>query len=236
MYWNHPLIQLTWPTHIDPLADLRQAGQHCLFWNPRYDFKSVKSQYNLTDFCNQLNSMLAAWGVSAVDQDNDTLPGNHYAFTNMVKFNIWTDNLRRYGNIKPWLILDEGDGTYLAGTGDSRLKCLEMVPEITHVQAFISTHQLRAHLYSDLEPVTTLAQFATLCAASEFDQFMFRIADKAAPYGLYWYEHQTNRTAAMTPSDDEALKLLRNYLKQHPDTRATTDWFNTVIDWQSYSE
>jgi len=236
MYWNHPLIQLKWPSDIDPVAQLHKAGHHCLFWNPAFDFKTVKSDYNLADFCKLLNDMLEGWGVAALDQDNDTLPGNHYAFTNMVKFNIWIANLRRQGNVKPWLILDEGNGTYLAGTGDSRLKCFELIPEIVTVEAFISTEASRSHLYSHLEPVTTFDQFAHLCKACVDDHFLFRVTDKTAPYGLYWYEYQNSRTAAVTPSDDLALKLLRNYLKQHPDTRVTTDWFNTVIDWQSYSE
>ncbi len=234
MYWNNPLISLCWPGSQDPVAEMHHTGTHCLFWNPCFDFRSVHTEYTLIDFCHRLNSMLDAWGVAALDQDNRVLPGNQYAFTNMVKFNIWVADLRQRGNIKPWLIQDQGNGSYSAGTGDSRLKCLEVIPEITHVEAFISTRSDRAHLYQDLEPVTTLDQFARLCQAQDNDRFMFRMTDSAAPYGVYWYEHQNSRTQSVTPSDDEALMMLRNYLNQNPNTRASTDWFGTAIDWDSY--
>jgi hypothetical protein len=234
MYWNNPLISLTWPTDQDPIANIHSTSQHCLFWNPNYDFKAVTSRYNLTDFCNELNEIFDQWGQSVLGQQSLAHSNNQYALTNMVKFNIWVADLRKRGNIKPWLILDQGDGTYLAGTGDSRLKCLELVNDITHVQAFISTRAERAHLYRDLEPVTTLAQFVHLCQAQEHDQFLFRMTDPSAPYALYWYEHANHSTSAVTPGDDQALAMLRNYLDQHPNTRVSPDWFNTAIDWDCY--
>jgi hypothetical protein len=136
--------------------------------------------------------------------------------------------------VKPWIILDQGDGTYLAGTGDSRLRCLERLPQIQTVPAFISTHRDRAHLYADLEPVNDFDQFAKFCGAQPGQLFSFRLTDSAAPYGIYWYEFNSNRTRSVTPSESRCVQAFQQYARRHPKTVICPEWFDQVIDWNLY--
>ena len=106
---------------------------------------------------------------------------NHYDIANLVKLNMWIHDIRSQGIVKPWLMLDQGDGTFLAGTGDSRLRCLERIPEIQTVRAFISTRTERSHLYQGLEEVKTFDQFAQLCDAVPGQNFLFRFTNADAP-------------------------------------------------------
>ena len=144
MYWNKPLIEVHWPaTDLDPVRDSFHQGQHCMFWNPTAKFDNITTLQTLNDLCRWANEWLSQDGVDLFVQESR----NHYDIANLVKLNIWIHDIRQQGIVKPWLILDQGDDTYLAGTGDSRLRCLERIPEITTVPAFITCHQIgRAHV------------------------------------------------------------------------------------------
>ena len=146
---------------------------------------------------------------------------------------MWIRDIRAQGIIKPFLVLDQGDGTYLAGNGDSRLRCLERLPEIQTVPGFITTHHSRAHLYSDFEPITTFDRFAKLCGADPGQLFTFRFTDSQAPYGLYWYEFNSSRTRSVTPSESQCLNWVEKYFKQHPHVRISPEWFDQDIDWHN---
>ena len=142
-------------------------------------------------------------------------------------------SIREQGIVKPWLLQDQGDGTFLAGTGDSRLRCLECMPEITTVPAFISTMSNRKHLYPGLEEITTFDRFAELCGADLGQLFTFRFTDSQAPYGLYWYEFNSSRTRSVTPSESQCLIWVEKYFKQHPHVRISPEWFDQDIDWHN---
>lgn len=233
MYWNNPLIgaKLTNNT-IDPIVQSFHGGQHCLFWNPTSKFKHIHTNQRLDDLITWSNRWLETDGIDAFVAD----PKNHYDIANLVKLNMWSRDIRTQGIVKPWMILDCGDGTYLAGTGDSRLRCLEVLPEITHVPAFISTSTNRAHLYSDLEPVTTFSQFVQLCDADQNNEFLFRLTDSAAPYGIYWYEYNSSKTRAVTPSEQTAVTMFKNYIKSNPAVLINAEHFLMPINWQDFAE
>jgi len=231
MYWNNPLITLPWPNVRDPVVESFHNGTHCLYYNPQTKFDTVQTNQRLQDLCNWANAGLGS-GLQNFINDSS----NYYDIANLIKLNMWIADIKQQGIVKPWMMLDQGDGTYLAGTGDSRLRCLECIPEITHVPAFISTRQERAWLYAGLEQVQCFDRFAELCAAESGQEFLFRLTDVTAPYGIYWYEYNNERTRSITPSESWCVRTFANYAQQHPDLTITKDWFNQLKDWQTFAD
>ena len=218
-YWDYPLEEFNWPCSQDPVLSSSHNGTHCLFYDPKYDFRNIPYQQHLDDLCNWANEQLAG-GIDKFFSE----PQNHYDIANLVKLDLWIASIREQGIIKPWLLLD--DGIITCGTGESRLRCLERIPEIKTTPAFISTHHTRAHLYSDLERVETFDQFAKLCGAKHGQQFLFRLTDVNAPYGMYWYEYNSEKTRSITPGQDQCLTMFRSYLEQNPGVIITPQWFD----------
>ena len=228
MYWNNPLTEVRWPCDMDPFVN---HDLH-LFYNPVAKFDHITTNQRLQDLCDWANQWLECDGIVGFAADDR----NHYDIANLVKLNMWIADIRAQGIVKPWLMLDQGNGTYLAGNGDSRLRCLECIPEIQFVPAFVSTCADRAHLYADLEPVITFDQFATLCGAEHNQQFVFRFTMTSRPYGLYWYEYASPRTRSVTPNQDWCVHTFVRYAKQYPDLSITKQWFGQLVDWQIFSE
>jgi hypothetical protein len=228
MYWNNPLTQLTWPATDDPFVEHNQT--HCLFYNPTAGLDRIVTNQKLADLCEWAMQWLNHDGLAGFVAE----PQCHYDIANLVKLNMWLHDIRRQGIVKPWLLQDLGNGTFQAGTGDSRLKCLERMPEIVTVPAFVSTRLDQAHLYTHLEPVTTFDQFARLCQAESGQQFLFRFTDAEATYGLFWYEYNSALTRAVTPGQDEAVKLFTKYMQEFPGTEITPEWFDQLVDWNRY--
>lgn len=230
MYWDKPLIEVVWPSDQDPIVQSQHNGTHRLFYNPTAGFDCVQTNQRLGDLCEWANNWLVTDGIDAFVADQR----NHYDIANLVKLNIWIDDIKKQGIVKPWMMLDQGDGTFLAGTGDSRLRCLERIPKITSVPAFISTTSSRAHLYQGLEEIVSFDRFAELCGAKHNQLFLFRLTDSTAPYGIYWYEYNSDLTRTVTPSEDHAVQQFYRYAKQHPELAITPDWFDQLVPWSRY--
>lgn len=226
MYWNNPLIETTWPGTADPIAESLHNGTHCLFWNPAADFGQCRTNQTLNQLCDWANSWLFQDGIDGFAAD----PKNHYDIANLVKINLWIRDIRQQGIVKPWLFLHEADDTWLAGTGESRMRCLERIPEIRTVPAFICTSADRAAQFSQLEPITCLDQFATRCGADAGQLFLFRLTDPSAPYGLYWYEYNSARTRRVMPNEAECVRAFVEHWRHNPQT-ITPDWFDQATDW-----
>ena len=220
-YWDYPIREFYWPCSQDPVLGSLHNGIHCLFYDPKYDFKNIPYQQNLDDLCNWANEQLAR-GIDNLFSE----PQNHFFIDNLVKINLWIASIREQGIIKPWLLLD--DGIMTCGTGETRLRCLERIPEIKTTPAFISTHHTRADLYSGLERVETFDQFAQLCGAKQGQQFLFRLTDVNAPYGMYWYEYNSEQTRAITPGLDQCLTMFKSYLEQNTGVIITPQWFDQL--------
>lgn len=231
-YWNNPLIQITWPAgDRDPIKDSLHGGAHAIFYDPRASYASVQTNQRLQDLCDWANERLEFNGPDAFVADAK----NHYDIANLVKLNLWIQDIQRQGIVKPWLMQDQGDGTFLAGTGDSRMRCLERLPHITTVPAFICTTYQRRDLYRHLQPVTDFDAFARLCDAVPGQMFLFRLTEPGAPYGLYWYEYNSERTRLVTPGESQSVTMFGNYLKRHPGIMITPGWFDTPVDWDDYA-
>lgn len=230
MYWNNPNLEFVWPCDQDPIASSLHNGTHCLFYDPDVDKNSVRTAQRLADLCAWANRGIAnqGWQCFVLDVNN------HYDLANLVKLNLWVHDLPINGSIKPMLLQYTGGTQYQSGTGESRLRALERIPQIQTVAAFISTHSRYQPQFAHLESVTTFARFAQLCQADIGQQFLFRITDPAAPYGLDWYEYNSRKTAQVTPGTEFCVEVITHYLKQHPGLILEPAWFDEVIDWDRY--
>jgi hypothetical protein len=229
-YDLNPIITARWPKDQDTFENYF-SSDHRLFWIPKFDFSQCSSEYNLIELCDKINDLRKEYGDDGIFAAGWV----NYDLSNLVKLNVWTYQLRNQGNIKPWLVIDEGNDCLVAATGDSRLKCLERLPHIAHVEAFVTTHVEHSDRYSHALPVQTFDQFAQLCQAEHNQTFLFKFTNDPDNYGLRWYEFDTRRTAVFTPGDDYTLPRLRRYLQQHPEVTFTPEWFDILIDWDSYS-
>lgn len=228
MYWNQPLINCRWPDGPDPIPAML-GNNFLLFWNPEFDFRGLHTNQRLNDLC--------VWAMHGLYQGLDAFvseESNHYDIANLVKLNIWAADIRRQGIVKPWLILDWEDRQE-AGTGDSRLRLCEIMPEIATVPALISTHRNRANLYNTLEPVWTLGRLGELCGASPGQNFLFRGTDHDAPFGIYWYEFDSERTRAVTPAEDWCVMVFAKYYQQTC-AKITAQWFLDPVDWSQFDK
>lgn len=230
MYWNNPTINLTYPSSQDPIKDSFHNGAHCLFYNPAQEKNAIRTNQRLQDLCDWANIHIASQGIAGFIED----PSNHYDISNLVKLNIWVDDLPRQGSIKPMLLHYIGFPLLESGTGESRLRALERINSINTVSAFISTHIQYQDQFDHLESITTFDQFAKLCSAEPGQQFLFRLTDAQAPYGIDWYEYNSLRTSAITPGEDYCVAVMTCYLQQHPGTTFTPAWFDTLVNWDQY--
>jgi hypothetical protein len=230
MYWNNPLIEIFYPSDRDPVQESLHNNNHCIFYNPTVDKNKIRSNQNLSDLCNWINQKIIQQGMAGFLTDTQ----NHYEIANLVKLNMWVDDLPRNGSIKPMLLQYIGNEKYETGTGESRLRALERVASISTVHAFISTHSCYLTQFDHLESITTFTRFAELCQADVGQQFLFRLTDKDAPYGLDWYEYNSSQTTQITPGQDYCVTAIKNYLKEYPTIVFTPEWFDTLINWDDY--
>jgi len=230
MYWNNPLEHVTYPSNSDIIFKATHHGQHCLFWNPTARYNNITTNQTLTDLCDWANNHIQQQGIANFLKD----PKCFYDLANLVKLNMWIRDIRQQGIVKPWLIQDSNNGQLTLGTGESRLRCLERIPEIQTVPAFISTHVSRSEYYHGLERVETFERFAELCAAEPGQQFLFRLTGADAPYGIDWYEYNSQRTHSVTPGESDALAMIAGYFNENPDIVISPEWFDQPIDWSKY--
>ena len=230
MYWNNPLIEIKWPSALDPITDSLHGGNHCLFYNPFQDKNKVQINQTLLDLCNWANNTIQSSGI------HDFLKNtrNHDFAFNLVKINLWVDDLLKQGSIKPMLLHYVGQPLLKSATGESRLKALERIKSISTVSSFISTHCQYQKEFEHLESITNLNRFAEICQAKIGQTFLFRLTNDLALYGLDWYEYNSYATAQVTPGHDYCITGLSNYLKQHPNIIFTPEWFDTLVDWNLY--
>jgi hypothetical protein len=229
MYWNNPVIKHYWPSDSDPIVQSLHNGNHCLFFDPEFDYKMIKYQQRLPDLGNWANRLINQHGI----EDFLSNPANHYDIANLVKLNLWIADIQDQGIVKPMLIHYDHNA-YVAANGESRLRALECVPLIDSVTAFINTRIENQDRFGHLEAVTSFDQFAQLCQAVAGQQFLFRFTEPLAAYGIDWYEYDSRKTATVTPGNDQCVALMQEYLQQYPNTKFDTQWFSALVDWPQY--
>jgi hypothetical protein len=232
MYWNNPTIEIQYPTDQDPIQQSFHNGRHCLFYNPAIAKDQIDAGQTLQQLCDWANRNIKNQGVDGFISDKQ----NYYDIANLVKLNMWVEDIRQQGVVKPMMLFVNKQGRYGINNGESRLRAIECIPEITTIFGFISTTVDRASQFSHLERVESFEQFASICQAVNGQQFLFTLTDPEAPYGIFWYEYNSQRTAAVTPGELYCVTALTNYLKTYPNMVFTPEWFNILKDWSTYAE
>lgn len=230
MYWNNPQIELTYPSESDPIAKSLHNGTHCLFYNPAVPTTSIHYKQSLQDICNWATDQIKYQGINGFINNQQ----NHYDIANLVKLNMWVADIRKQGIVKPMNLFYNGPGSYGVNNGESRLRAAERINSIQTVSGFVGCRREHADNFVDLESITSFKQFAELCGAEPGQQFLFTLADSDAPYGIFWYEYNSSRTAAVTPGESYCVDVLQNYLNQTLNTNFTPEWFDILVDWGHY--
>jgi len=231
-YWNNQIKTYTqtvlpYPQDTDPIVTSLHNGTHCLFWDPGVPIVAIKYQQKLKDFC--------MWANNRDCIMNTTDAGDLDWCANIVKFNLWVQDIQTQGIVKPFLLTYTGEKYYGINNGESRLRCTEVLPDITRVESWITTSLEHADRFKHLPQIENFEQFTEICRTEPGTDYMFRYTDKHAPYGIDWYEYDSNRTRSVTPSEEYCVDAIRKYLEIHPDTVFTTDWFRTPVEWSTYS-
>lgn len=223
MYWNNP-NQFATPAHgPDLVAQSQHHGQHCLFYDPAVPLSNITKLITLQQTCDLANQYLHCL-------DAMTEPGDIDKVANVVRINQFVHSLRKNGNVKPMLLNYTGTWPLGASTGGSRVMAAERTPEIQSFSAFISTHQQHQHHFQHLERIETLQQFAKYCGAHGHSQFVFRLTDADADYGLDWYE--VSLDTVTVPNNQQCLDWLKLYLAQQSNSfEFTPEWFDQEINW-----
>jgi hypothetical protein len=229
-YWRNPIKKYTWPCNEDPIVDSFHNGRHCLFYDPAVNKNTIRYNQSLQDICDWANTAIQHIGHDNFINNNL----NHYDIANIIKLNMWIDDIKKQGIIKPMLLYYDGNEKFGINNGESRLRALECIPLVNQLTGFISTGKKYADKFNHLEEVTTFNQFAKLCGAVDQQEFLFTLTDPAALYGLFWYEFNSRQTAPVTPGQDTCVTTLENFLIQCPDHKFTINWFNELVDWRKY--
>jgi len=230
-YWDNPIKTYTntvlpYDRDCDPIIHSSHRGAHCLFFQPMLPKSVLQYQQKLTDLCDWANNRTS---------DFTDRPENFYDIANLVKLNLWVTDIRKQGIVKPMLIAYTGeDEPYLINNGESRLRCLEIIPEVEFVDCFITTHKRHANKFRALPQIENFEQYAEICRADIGQQFQFRFTDPDAPYGIDWYETNSQKTGQLMLAEEECRLLIKNYLRKHPSVVFSPDWFSTAVDWNLY--
>jgi hypothetical protein len=229
MYWNNPTILVIYPrtTEEDPIKQSFHNGVHCMFYDPAVTRESIRYQQSLQDICDWANGHIERVGVDGFINN----PSNHYDIANIVKLNMWIDDIRKQGIVKPMNIFYDGQEKYGINNGESRLRAVERIASLSTVTAFICTRQEHADRFSHLEQVRDFEHFASLCKPIDGQKFLFQLTDPEAPYGIFWYEYDSRSTALVTPPEKYCVETLHQYLKDNPGMKFTPDWFDELKPW-----
>ena len=223
-YWQYPKIQCTHTVlphgpDTDPIVASEHNGEHVLFYDPGVHKARIRYNRTIQEQCDWLNN-------SDIWQDT-------FRIATIVKLNIYVEDIKRQGVVKPMLLYYDGQEKLGLHTGENRMRASEIMPELDQFESFISTHIKYAEQFSHLPYIENFEQFTEICRTSIGCEYQFTLTDKDAPYGMYWFEYDSDRTRAVTPSYKWCETVMRNYLEKYPNTVFTPEWFNTVIDWSS---
>lgn len=231
MYWNNPIETIIYPSDSDIIFKSQHSGRHCLFYDPAVDKNHIANNQTLQDLSSWANEKIAKFGKDSFLNNAE----NHYEIANLIKLNLWVHDLSKRGSIKPMLLTYTGKPKYnfenISGTGASRLRAMERIPSMLTVSAFITTSEMFRSKFSHLEEVVSFNQLAKICQAEPNQNFLFRLTNKDAAYGIDWYEYNSSKTATITPGESDCVIAMSKYLDQNPDLVFTPLWFDQQIDW-----
>ena len=91
----------------------------------------------MQDICTWANQHIERDGIDGFISN----PRNHYDIANIVKLNMWIDDIRKQGIVKPMNIFYDGQEQYGINNGESRLRAVERITNLSSVSAFVCTRQ-----------------------------------------------------------------------------------------------
>ena len=203
----------------DPIVESLHKGDHLLFWDPEVHKSRIAYDRTIKQQCHWLN--------------NNDIWEDPFRITSIVKLNIYINDIKRQGVVKPMLLYHDGKERFGLHTGENRMRSTECLPELIRFQSFITTHKQHADQFKNLESIKNFEQFVGKCKTPVGTKYLFKFTDSDAPYGIFWYEYDSDKTRAVTPSYKWCEKVMRNYLKANNIT-FTPEWFDTVVDWKLY--
>lgn len=236
-YWKNGIKTYTQtvlphPKDTDPIVAASHNGTHCLFYDPAVHKARIRYSQSLQDICDWINERIKMDGIDQFIFDER----NWYDIANVVKLNMWVEDIKHQGIVKPMMLYYDGEEKFGINNGESRLRALTCLPEILELESFISTHIKYADNFKHLPFIENFEQFCEICRSPIGTEYLFTTTDQDAPYGIYWYEYNSQKTAPVTPGPVTCRRTLQNYLKQNTDTVFDIDWFNTPVDWNLYLE
>jgi hypothetical protein len=233
MYWTNQIHTIESNQDSDIIEQSQHDGQHCLFYDPAINIIDIQRVLQLKDICQISNHQLA-------NHHRELRQGNCWQneIANIVRINMFVHSMRKIGSVKPMLLHYDQGLPYTASTGGTRLMAAELIPEITHVSGFVTTHQRHRLRFSHLPEIKCWSDFVKYCGTEESSTVLIRLTDAAANWGIDWFEvavDQHQGTRIFVPQDDWCLAVLQNYVNCQPeDFKFTPEWFNTQIAWDLY--
>ena len=223
-YWQYPKIQCTHTVlphgpETDPIVAGEHNGKHVLFYDPAVHKARIHYNRTIQEQCDWLNTKNIWY---------DT-----FRITTIVKLNIYIDDIKGQGVVKPMLLYYDGNEKFGLHTGENRMRASELIPELDQFESFITTHIRHADKFSHLPYIENFEQFTEICRTPIGCQYQFTLTDKDAPYGMYWIEYDSEKTRAVTPGYEWCEKVMQNYLQAN-DITFTPAWFNTLVNWKDY--
>lgn len=210
-------------TDSDILIQSKHGGVHCLYYHPGVGIQHINAIDNLTDICTSANRWLDQ--QEKVSEDFKA---------RLVNINRFAQTLRTVGCVKPVLLQYYGSIPYTCATGGTRLLAIEALNGITTVPAFISTNAQYSSNFVQLEEVTDVARFRTLCNAST-GAINLRVNSKDDDCGIEWFEFDSPNRNIRVPSEQDSVAALEIYLKTQPSYfKFDREWFAQPIDWSRY--
>lgn len=233
MYWNNPIEIVNYPSDNDIIFKATHNGEHVLYYDPAVPITHIAKQTKLQDLCNWANNEINLHSKECFTSDER----RHYDCANLVKINQMVHSLANYGSVKPMLLFFTGNYPYATGTGDTRLRAIERLSQISSVSGIISTHSKYQSMFKHLQEIKSFTEFAQCFNAKVGDQFLIRLTDQQAPYGIDWYEHALTQPGVSVPDWGFCLSAIQNYVNcQSDEFKFTVSWFDQLIDWSMYAD
>ena len=163
-YWKNGIktytqTELAHSKDKDPIVAASHNGTHCLFYDPAVHKARIRYTQSLQDICDWINKRLKIDGIDKFINK----PGNWYDIANVVKLNMWVEDIKRQGIIKPMMLYYDGQEQFGINNGESRLRALTCLPDIVELESFISTHVKYADNFKHLPFIENFEQFCEIC-------------------------------------------------------------------------
>ena len=227
------MISITYTSKIkdDIFTKTIQNSETELFFDPCVFKDKINTEHTLKKLCDWANDKIQHQGLDMFLSDHY----NNYDIANLVKINLWTLDIQKQGVVKPFLLKYIGNGRYIANTGETRLRSMEQILNLNTVRAFVVVPKKYVPEFDHLERIMDIHEFARYCAAVDGQQFLFDFTtDQYNNQELWWFEYDSQRTAAVTPGDEWCIEVFKKFTNNKGIPYFTPQWFLEDHNWNRY--